>query len=1390
MKKKKLFMLALMAAVASTATITMASCDKKEDPIEVPEKTLDDILVSGLKTNYVAGDTFSKDGLKVTAKYSDGSEVDITSLVTFDYSKLDLTTAGSYEVKFTYEGKSKSVTIVVAPQVIVYEDLEAAVEGIIAADDKVNGGTLEVKYGDSGDYDYKCEYTYGDGYVIAKNTTYDVKNYDNNTTSDVYEDVYLSNNDGSVFGVYVEKKKNSDDTFTESASLLRNGSEEYVTRYSDGIGGIDSRACYKTGFTNVLSGSAQNSVYGAANFVNFLYEEYAFQEHGGAYAEKGTCPHLDNAEGFKFGFNYIYNSGDSASNGTFYFRRATIEFTTDAATGAVDKAYVKIEKFSTEDLFGVTYISNLAEAPESSKINLTKTANGTYIYTFTEEAETSNVNEYTITQSIGAKADVSGNKYSIDKVMISSFEVVDAIRGHELADSIDIDLNDGTYDEDMGKSRFRYAYVIRSILPDTANPDLDKIDVIVDGVGANGHALTGNTLSDSDYAYANLSEKTLIFNYPGTYTVTFKSQNVQKTVIFNVSAEAPHYVATRICEEDSDKFVSSNEIEIFQSNTLYINGVNTNSKGAIEDYRFDNNYTLTIVDANGNIVENPTCTLIKNADKINGYECYKFNATDAGTYYIKMTGATPKTGEAASTTLKIIVNANPSVAEILNGSYTVDVNGTKYSVVFTPDAADSLVGSAVITNTTDETQTETISYNYTDGKISTNHTAGSEFNIGFALTSKYVLCAKLNNSSNLFTCYRPGESPEDLGNIAKLISGAYKFTISKTQDKYELNFIPSEKGSLSGKLIITNTDSRNDTSTSEYNYSYDASTKLINVDGNKSFDKIIKVENGELIYTKFGGITLEKVELDLTSICSGDYTLTVDNTGNGEYKFEIKFSDGKVYINNTNKNLSAYYTYAYDENTEQLKLTLESGSSKVGIQNNLYITNGVLCFKGYAFVNSVMGNVTIPCKKAGSETEKVTILEKYYGTWKSANETLIISEDGATIDGHELEVLSCDDTAIEIKVDEYITIVLTYSSSALIDEENQVEYGYFDVTAINPFVGKWVDENGNYYELSADKLIYVSDGNIISYTNWSVNDDTITLSGNGVFPESLTLSADGKNLTNADGITFDKYILAVPEELQGQWVDKYDTTAIITETTMTYNDDTYTVKEVTSSKLVFEFDYYGEPSTIEFVINADGTLTCSDFFGSTVILTKTGSSSDLEIDSTFINSWYNEEDEITLIITESSVMYNNETCENVRCELDERTYKLYFTNAENDYVCTVSDGKLTATTSGIKIVFTIKDTSGSEDSDNSNETTIASNFIGTWNGTIDGAAVTIEITESSVKYNNESVTYEFDDNYTPVLMFEVGETIYYCEVARGKLYVFLGEDNHTEGISITFTFAK
>ena len=1371
MKKKKIFMLALMAAVASTATVTMASCDKEDKPSNVTpnpdpsnpsnpdtpdhvDLVVDKLVITGVATDFKAGTEFKTDEIKVVVKFIDGTEKDVTQDATVDasgvnankkgtyklivkygsyrqevsinvsdaeltgisldtsdvkteyylkdtvsldglfvvaeYSNGDtsdydagytyvvknsngeevtsLDSLGEYSVEVTYNGFSNSFKINVVSA--NYETLEDAIAGVVANDNKVNHGT--VTSGSDESNATTTEFFYGGNYVKTVTSTGDT------SSQEMYFSYDAANN---ILGVVVNVDGEEKNASIYDESLYKDKS----------TGKIYLDACKGYGFKNLtggysVTGAETAGAFGVGKLVESLYDEFSLKPYGGKYAEKGQCPHLDNEEGYKFGYNII------ADFSYKYFRRVTVEFTTNEY-GAVKNAFVNIEGFGyTDDLNNLPHAAEGAQASELESgdlVNVSTASDGTAIFTVKEGATPTSKYSYTINQEVGEKYKAEDAEYAIDNVVIKSFDVKEVKADgtkESVQDKYILDLDNGVNNSDDGRNYYILKTEIDGVTPETANQDLDKIEVTITGTLYNGTQLKGSSWDDISYVYYNKSEGTIKFNYPGFYQVSFKSYIYEKTFDVDVNPESPRSVSCSALVENGEKnkFETAQEYEIYQSNALYV-------KADIAA-NFDQTYKVELP-------EGVTGLHLEEA-KVDGYNCYKFTADQAGVYTLKFVATSGSVDvDPVYTELTITVLENPNIAGILNGEYTANINGTKYSFVFTPESENALNGTVVVTDTTDSSKSDTLAYTYADGVISTSYQEGTELGIGFALASDYSLNATLG--SNKFKCYKPGQSPEDLENIAKLINGTYTFSYMDSYD-YTLKFTPSTNGSLSGKVSVVKVDTSWDQTTNdEFEYTYNSITGMIENESNEFKDKLVVID-GKIYYkTEFKSFELTKKTYNYAEILNGTYEAKI-----GSYTYTYVFKDGNLDITRTRSNgtkqTTSYTDCKYDEDLDLVTATIASGTNDYLKTYALKVIDGVLNYVSKEW-NS---DLTVQYDKYTELPRKeatVEILKKYYGSWINEDGArVVIDEKGVTVDDVGYKVISCDETTIVIEYDGSKT-TLTYSTSMLSNEEENVDYYKYDATAFTNFKGQWIDADGNYFVILDSSYYYVSNGTTTTYNDYClVIDNTIYLftKRGSVY---LELSEDGNSLSYQDE-NFVKQ--SIPEEFIGTW---YGSNFILNVTANTFTfsydsgSDTYDFEKCEDGVVYGTTPVLFGVGTVTLTMNEDGTITFAGEYDEYEFSkqAETGDSDDepstsVTIDSSFVGTWTGtlNGDTTDIDITETTVEVNGVSYEVSKCEeMDGVLTLIFYIKNDSDilsYICTIEDDKLSAQITGIEsaVVFT------------------------------------------------------------------------------------------------------
>lgn len=1255
--KKKLLVLSVLA-LSGISAATLASCDKfvggsttTSTPSESVPRTVTGISVTGQNTVYGIGDSIAPGAsARVAINYSDGTSSDSTSTAKFDFSAVDASKAGKYTVKVTCQGKETSYEVEVKEYVFTgieadtsKADLNYHLYTVYNFDDVVisalykhpvtnevtkkvlNNADVAFKVTDSnnteigtqfpaiGDYnveasynDAKCNFavkcvpvdakTIAEAMEVASKTessissgsavytsTYGIGSESGDsyeTHTDSYDYVYgnsfvkvkkENSYNGEKRNLYYSLKSNGE-PFVVAVDLDENGNETgtpYIpTDLEFNPKAIDAQYLPLNIFKD---GTKYNGVY---NTINALYKELEGVV-GDPYQELGECSHLDNATGFKFGYNRLR----SAYN-RWYYERVTVEFTLTEA-GAINKAYINIDKYISEEnpAYGETDYEAGTALPSDLPIEIKEKQDEAGLtkkyFVFKDGADTtpSDSSNWKFNQESGVKASDDENPYLASKITVSDFKIFDA-NNKELNDGerISLDLDNGNSVKDEGNHRFELTFSIGNVLPETANIDLDAIDVEVSGVGKDGHIV-----GDFDPAYATVSNYdgsiTLRFNRPGDYDVTFKTSSVTKTIHYSVDYEAPLTIEGTVHNGEKDSsFSPESSFAMYKSNKIYI-GANIGDNNGGNGDAFEPGFTA--------VVDKTTAKLEKTTLNVNGkdVECYAFTATEAGDYVITITGAKPDSDRAAATsTLKINVADNPTLASIL-AKYD-----NKYEAVVSEDEIYSLEFTDkkfTVYNKYDHTKYAEYDYTY-DAETRTfvcipgGNASGIDKNFELTMSNYYVLSLVDVDTKASYILKKPTSDITD--EDWAVLKGKYEATLGSTS--YTFDF---KQGDTKGEGSFTVTIG---TKNCAYTYKYENETgKLLTsiaIDGNDPLSTFtLSVKNATITLSDgSNSVNLTEKKNDINEILKGTYTASFDNSGNGEYEYEITFNDnGTATLKNKNKKRERICSYTYNEETGQLKFTKISGSSSsVGIESKIYVIDGQLTYKG-----TVMGGSPVFSRNGGNETpDVVEVPEEYIGTWYG-----VVSYDNSLI--------TVELSATTVKV----------TSGAVTQT--------FDVQTV---------KDGT---ITAGMVTLVLGNDSISY-NYSNGFVTCTLSK-------------------------ENPLLGVSTELQGTYEginpdSSENVTIEVGEKTVKYDGFTYTISSVENGTYKF-VDKTAPNFFVLLVVGADQKITFTTDSNATFEIHLKGSSTVVEIDESLQGTWKDETNNITLVISASSVNWNDIECTGV-----------------------------------------------------------------------------------------------------------------------------------------------
>ena len=1232
----------------------------------------DDVVISALYKHPVTNEVTKKvlNNADVAFKVTDSNNTEIGT---------QFPAIGDYNVEASYNDAKCNFVVKCVPvdAKTIAEAMEVAskTESSIASGSAVYTSTYRIgsESGDSNEtHTDSYDYVYGNSFVKVKK-----ENSYNGEKRNLY---YSLKSNGEPFVVAVDLDENGNET----------GTPYIPTDLEFNPKAIDAQYLPLNIFKD---GTKYNGVY---NTINALYKELEGVV-GDPYQELGECSHLDNATGFKFGYNRLR----SAYN-RWYYERVTVEFTLTEA-GAINKAYINIDKYISEEnpAYGETDYEAGTALPSDLPIEIKEKQDEAGLtkkyFVFKDGADTtpSDSSNWKFNQESGVKASDDENPYLASKITVSDFKIFDA-NNKELNDGerISLDLDNGNSVKDEGNHRFELTFSIGNVLPETANIDLDAIDVEVSGVGKDGHIV-----GDFDPAYATVSNYdgsiTLRFNRPGDYDVTFKTSSVTKTIHYSVDYEAPLTIEGTVHNGEKDSsFAPESSFAMYKSNKIYI-GANIGDNNGGNGDAFEPGFTA--------VVDKTTAKLEKTTLNVNGkdVECYAFTATEAGDYVITITGAKPDSDRAAATsTLTIKVSDNPTLASIL-AKYD-----NKYEAVVSEDEIYSLVftdNKFTVYNKYDHTKYAEYDYTY-DAETRTfvcipgGNASGIDKNFELTMSNYYVLSLVDVDTKASYILKKPTSdiTDEDLA----LLNGKYTGVLETFGYSWTFAFVPGEEKGT-GSLVVTENDGWNDVDYT-YTYEFDAKTrKLVPTYTGTSKNHplksgVVSINNdSQLVFTYANtDIVLEKKSVNLRELLDAKYTVKANSA---DYTFEFTINDDGVsgtcnVTRKTSSSRDGVYSWTFDDSTNVITLTKTSGK-------NCYIT-GFEIENGDLYYLYSPTSIKEKCAKESSAVN-MTIPEEMYGTWSTTQEggydQITISENGVQFANYgydETPIVSINGNTIVVNDSYYQEVTITlidsktlnvviYGSTVVYKNSSSTQtsipeemYGTWSTTQEGGYDPITISENGvQFASYGYDETPIVSiNGNTIVVNDSYYQKVTITL----IDSKTLNVVIYGSTVVyTKDDV---EGVLEVPTELQGTYVGfnsnlSGNVTIEVGEKTVKCGEYTYTISSVEDGTYKF-VDETAPDCFVLLVVGADQKITFTTETKDTFEIHLKGSSTVVEIDESLQGTWKDETNNITLVISASSVNWNDIECTGVAYSEG----NLSFTYNDAEYV-----GGINTTTNKLEI---------------------------------------------------------------------------------------------------------
>lgn len=1279
----------------------------------------DDVVISALYKHPVTNEVTKKvlNNADVAFKVTDSNNTEIGT---------QFPAIGDYNVEASYNDAKCNFAVKCVPvdAKTIAEAMEVAskTESSISSGSAVYTSTYGIgsESGDSYEtHTDSYDYVYGNSFVKVKK-----ENSYNGEKRNLY---YSLKSNGEPFVVAVDLDENGNET----------GTPYIPTDLEFNPKAIDAQYLPLNIFKD---GTKYNGVY---NTINALYKELEGVV-GDPYQELGECSHLDNATGFKFGYNRLR----SAYN-RWYYERVTVEFTLTEA-GAINKAYINIDKYISEEnpAYGETDYEAGTALPSDLPIEIKEKQDEAGLtkkyFVFKDGADTtpSDSSNWKFNQESGVKASDDENPYLASKITVSDFKIFDA-NNKELNDGerISLDLDNGNSVKDEGNHGFELTFSIGNVLPETANIDLDAIDVEVSGVGKDGHIV-----GDFDPAYATVSNYdgsiTLRFNRPGDYDVTFKTSSVTKTIHYSVDYEAPLTIEGTVHNGEKDSsFSPESSFAMYKSNKIYI-GANIGDNNGGNGDAFEPGFTA--------VVDKTTAKLEKTTLNVNGkdVECYAFTATEAGDYVITITGAKPDSDRAAATsTLKINVADNPTLASIL-AKYD-----NKYEAVVSEDEIYSLEftdNKFTVYNKYDHTKYAEYNYTY-DAETRTfvcipgGNASGIDKNFELTMSNYYVLSLVDVDTKASYILKKPTSdiTDEDLA----LLKGKYTGALATYGYSWTFAFVPGEEKGT-GSLVVTENDGWNDVDYT-YTYEFDAKArKLVPTYTGTSKNHplksgVVSINNdSQLVFTYANAnIVLEKKSVNLRELLDAKYTVKANNA---DYTFEFTFNDDGVsgtckVTRKTSSSRDGVYLWTFDDSTNVITLTKTSGK-------NCYIT-GFEIENGDLYYLYSPTSIKEKCSKESSAVS-MTIPKEIQGTWygvDSVDNSLITVELSAT----SVKVTSATVTqTFDVQTVKDGTI--TAGMVTLVPGNNSISYNYSNgyvtctLSKENPLLGVSTELQGTYVGFNPDSsenvTIEVGEKTVkydgFTYTISSVENGTYKFVDKTApnFFVLLVVGADHKiTFKTYSNATFEIHlkgsstVVEISEKYIGSWVSADGDTLVITSDGVEYNGEVIEVVSA-SADAGIEVDNFGTSGVIFF--DENGALNFRNGSLYTVFTKNNGSTSDSLIDQ-YVGVYDGSYDSVLTIYKDR-----------ITCESGSDVYEYTITNVTETSIVT------TTIVFGVESEFTFvinadKTIIGENDEEftkrnSSTVVEIDESLQGTWKDEANN--ITLVISASSVNWNDIECT--------------------------------------------------
>lgn len=729
MKKTIRLVCTIIAAVAMLcAAFALVACGDSD---------VTDLRVENAKISFMCGDEFETgENFTVYALYKDGTKVDVTKDVTVrQESGMDMNVAGDYQITVIYGEKRTIYTVYVNDREDVVRRIEtdasaAKTQYKLGEAFSTDGLVLNLVYENSHGVTFPATTTSLAGFDVTVANSNGVEIDDVFTALGSFTVTVSKGNVKGSFDVTVEGVDISSvpaalavgtyygNTVASGRAHIQGARMNYNEEYGAQPGEPFTSAVYEYSFGN-------NYTYFSNTHDNPTTEYHCSIDEAGlfvTYKENGVIKtsNMNNAAMMN-GSPYIlwYNSSieygiENALNNLYsHALRCTNgdldkSLFADEATRSYGFAFSGLEfrdnsgdyyETSVEFTLGEDYaIASVSIMQDYYENNSSLAGQEGYVPMFTTDPATGKTTPgakysyrtiITVTQTTGERT--AENEYDRNMFKVSSYTL--SYNGAALADGAVLECSAGN----------TYILEISNVLPATANLAVDIMQFDYEG----NLQAPDFWLSNEHFTIVRDNTRiSLSARHGGTWTLLFTTAQTTRRLTVHITGEPPEDMQPKLYNNVSGAFYDGAEKTVGLGGAVYF-------YGAVDRYA-DSAQTATIDSDNA---AHATVT----AATLNGVDCWKFTATQAGTYQITVVSDSMAL---VRCTFVFTVSEVADFSTLLSGTYTVqDQVGNIYTVAFTQNSADPLGGTVLVTCTptddsndpiTEEATQQTLSF-YVDG---------------------------------------------------------------------------------------------------------------------------------------------------------------------------------------------------------------------------------------------------------------------------------------------------------------------------------------------------------------------------------------------------------------------------------------------------------------------------------------------------------------------------------------------------------------------------------------------------------------------------------------------------------------------------------------------------